>query len=72
MIGAVARHRVQVLRAAGKTLKQVVAATRVSQSSVQGIEREGPIEAPGDVAAVAIVPSIPRRRGDRGAPCGGT
>jgi len=34
MIGAMARHRVQVLRAAGKTLKQIVAETGVSQRSV--------------------------------------
>ena len=44
MIGAMARHRVQVLRAAGKTLKQVVAEVGVSQSSVQRIEREPPLE----------------------------
>ncbi len=43
MIGAMARHRVQVLRGAGKTLKQVVAAAGVSQSSVQRIEREPPL-----------------------------
>ncbi len=49
MIGAMARHRVQVLRGAGKTLKQVVAETGVSQSSVQRIERERAIEQPGDL-----------------------
>ena len=49
MIGAMARHRVQVLRAAGKTLKQLVAETGVSQSSVQRIERERAIETPGDL-----------------------
>ena len=49
MIGAMARHRVQVLRAAGKTLKQVVAAAGVSQSSVQRIERERAIEQPADL-----------------------
>jgi len=49
MIGAMARHRVQVLRTAGKTLKQIVADTGVSQSSVQRIERERPIEQPGDL-----------------------
>ena len=49
MIGAMARHRVQVLRAAGKTLKQVVAAVGVSQSSVQRIERERAIELPADL-----------------------
>jgi transposase len=49
MIGAMARHRVQVLRAAKQTLKQIVAATGVSQSSVQRIERERPIEQPADL-----------------------
>ena len=49
MIGAMARHRVQVLRTAGKTLKQIVADTGVSQSSVQRIERERAIELPGDL-----------------------
>jgi transposase len=49
MIGAMARHRVQVLRAAGQTLKQVVAATGVSQSSVQRIEREQPLETVADL-----------------------
>jgi transposase len=44
-----ARHRVQVLRAAKQTLKQIVAATGVSQSSVQRIERERPIEQPADL-----------------------
>src|SRR6266576_3543108 len=49
MIGAMTRHRVQVLRAAGMTLEQVVAKTGVSQSSVQRIEREPAIEAPADL-----------------------
>ena len=49
MIGAMARHRVQVLRAAKQTLKQIVAATGVSPSSVQRIERERPIEEPADL-----------------------
>lgn len=49
MIGAMARHRVQVLRGAGKTLKQVVAETGVSQSSVQRIEREPPLETVADL-----------------------
>jgi transcriptional regulator with XRE-family HTH domain len=49
MIGAMARHRVQVLRAAGMTLKQIVAETGVSQRSVQRIERERAIEQPGDL-----------------------
>ena len=51
MIGAMARHRVQVLRAAGKTLKQVAAETGVSQRSVQRIELEGPLETVADVRA---------------------
>lgn len=38
-----------MLRAAGKTLKQIVAETGVSQRSVQRIERERPIEDPGDL-----------------------
>ncbi len=38
MIGAMARHQVQVLRAAGMTLKQVVAEAGVSQSSVHAIQ----------------------------------
>src|SRR5437867_8709207 len=49
MIGAMARHQVQVLRAAGMTLKQVVAEAGVSQSSVQRIEREPPIAEPDDL-----------------------
>jgi transposase len=53
MIGAMARHRVQVLRAAGKTLRQVVAQTGVSQSSVQRIEREPPLEQPADLLRAA-------------------
>jgi transposase len=52
MIGAMARHRVQVLRAAGKTLKQVVAEVGVSQSSVQRIERERPLETVADLEQV--------------------
>ena len=49
MIGAMARRRVQVLRAAGKTLKQVVAETGVSQSSVQRIGLEPPLETVADL-----------------------
>jgi transposase len=49
MIGAMARHRVQVLRDAGMTLEQVVAKTGVSQSSVQRIGRERAIEQPDDL-----------------------
>ncbi len=53
MIGAMARHRVQVLRAAGKTLKQVAAETGVSQRSVQRIELERPLESVADVVQAA-------------------
>jgi len=49
MIGAMARHQVQVLRAAGMTLNQVAAEAKVSQSSVQRIEREPPIAEPDDL-----------------------
>ena len=49
MIGAMARYRVQVLRAAGLTLKQIVAETGLSQSSVQRIARERAIEQPCDL-----------------------
>ena len=49
MIGAMARHSVQVLRAAGKTLKQIVAETGVSQRSVQRIELERPLETVADL-----------------------
>src|SRR5262245_17047726 len=52
MIGAMARLRVQVLRAAGMTLKQVAAKTGLSQSSVQRIEREPVIGAPEDLVQV--------------------
>jgi transposase len=52
MIGAMARHRVQVLRAAGKTLKQIVAETGVSQSSVQRIGLEPPLETVADLVRV--------------------
>jgi hypothetical protein len=48
MIGAMARHRVQALRAARKTLKQVVVETGVSQGKVQRIERERPIDQPAE------------------------
>ena len=49
MIGAMARHSVQVLRGAGKTLKQIVAETGVSQRSVQRIELERPLETIADL-----------------------
>jgi len=53
MIGAMARHSVQVLRAAGKTLQQVVAETGVSQRSVQRIELERPLETVADLVQAA-------------------
>jgi transposase len=45
------RHQVQVLRAAGKTLKQTAVEAGVSQSSVQRIESEPRIETPEDLLA---------------------
>ncbi len=65
MIGAMARHRVQVLRGAGKTLKQIVAETGVSQRSVQGIELERPLETVADLSPpggwCCMIPTSPRR-----------
>ena len=49
MIGAMARHSVQVLRAAGKTLKETAVAAGVSQRSVQRIELERPLETVADL-----------------------
>lgn len=49
MIGAMARHEVQVLRAAGKTLKETAVAVGVSQRSVQRIELERPLETVADL-----------------------
>jgi transposase len=49
MIGAMARHQVQVLRAAGKTLEETAAAAGVSQRSVQRIELEPPLETLADL-----------------------
>jgi transposase len=49
MIGAMARHRVQVLRAGGKTLRRIAAETGIPLRSVKRIVRESPIEAAGDV-----------------------
>jgi transposase len=51
MIGAMARHRVQVLRNGGKTLRRIAAETGISLRSVKRIVREVPIEAPGDIAS---------------------
>ena len=50
MIGAMARHRVQVLRAGGKTLRRIASETGIPLRSVKRIVRERGIEEPGDVA----------------------
>src|SRR5213594_4406611 len=49
MIGAMARHRVQVLRAGGKRLRRIAAETGISLRSVKRIVGESAIEEPGDV-----------------------
>ena len=49
MIGAMARHRVQVLRAGGKSLRRIATETGIPLRSVKRIVRESPIEALGDV-----------------------
>jgi transposase len=49
MIGAMARHRVQVLRAGGKTLRRIAAETGIGLRSVKRIVRESTIEEPADV-----------------------
>ena len=49
MIGAMARHRVQVLRAGGKTLRRIATETGIPLRSVKRIVRESPIEESGDV-----------------------
>ena len=46
-----ARHRVQVLRAGGKTLRRIAAETGIPLRSVKRIVHESPIEQPGDVAS---------------------
>jgi len=51
MIGAMARHRVQVLRAGGKTLRRIATETGISLRSVKRIVHESSIEAPGDVVS---------------------
>jgi transposase len=51
MIGAMARHRVQVLRAGGKTLRRIASETGIPLRSVKRIVCEPAIEAPGDVAS---------------------
>lgn len=54
MIGAMARHSVQVLRAAGKTLKETAVAAGVSQRSVQRIELEQPLETVADLVQARV------------------
>jgi transposase len=54
MIGAMARHRVQVLRAGGKTLRRIAAETGISLRSVKRIVHESAIEEPGDVASARV------------------
>jgi transposase len=51
MIGAMARHRVQVLRAGGKTLRRIAAETGISLRSVKRIVGESSIAEPGDVVS---------------------
>lgn len=46
-----ARHRVQVLRASGMTLRRIATETGIPLRSVKRIAREQPIEEPGDVAS---------------------
>ena len=50
MIGAMARHRVQVLRAAGLPQARIAAIEGISERSVRTICGEAPIEDPRDVA----------------------
>ncbi len=50
MIGAMARHRVQVLRDSGMTLRRIATETGIPLRSVKRIVKEPAIEAPGDVA----------------------
>jgi transposase len=51
MIGAMARHRVQVLRAGGKTLRRIATETGISLRSVKRIVHESSIEEPADVVS---------------------
>jgi transposase len=51
MIGAMARHRVQVLREGGKTLRRIASETGISLRSVNRIVRESPIESLGQAAS---------------------
>jgi transposase len=51
MIGAMARHRVQVLRAGGKTLRRIATETGISLRSVKRIVRESAIAEPADVVS---------------------
>ena len=49
MIGAMGRHRVQVLRAAGLPQARIAAIAGISERSVRTICGEAPIEDPRDV-----------------------
>ncbi len=51
MIGAMARHRVQVLRASGMTLRRIASETGIPLRSVKRIVKEAAIEEPGEVAS---------------------
>jgi transposase len=51
MIGAMARHRVQVLRASGMTLRRIATETGIPLCSVKRIVRERAIEEPSDAAS---------------------
>jgi transposase len=51
MIGAMARHRVQVLRASGMTLRRIATETGIPLRSVRRIVRERAIEQPSDAAS---------------------
>ena len=51
MIGAMARHRVQVLRASGMTLRRIASETGIPLRSVKRIVNEPTIEEPDDAAS---------------------
>jgi len=61
-----ARHRVQVLRAGGKTLRRIAAETGISLRSVKRIVRESSIAAPAGARACGVGrPSRVEAYGDR-------
>jgi hypothetical protein len=51
MIGAMARHRIQVLRASGMTLRRIASETGIPLRSVKRIANEPAIEEPRDAAS---------------------